>query len=147
MKLGRFQAILDAYGASPERWPEHERAAALTLSRSSVVAARALAEARVLDAALDAMDDAELAPAPERLSMLQTRIIAAALPRAKSWFVQWLGLDLGPAQLWPSLAGCGFMVVLGFAVGFGGLIGGTSHDSDEGIVLSSVDIVSDGSGQ
>jgi hypothetical protein len=148
MKLERFQAILDAYGASSERWPEKERADALALSRTSVVAARALAQARTLDAALDAFEYAEVTPEPARLAALRSRIVAAALPRAKNWLSDWFGLDLSPAQLWPSLAGFGLMTVLGFAVGFGGLIESSSaRDGDDAITISALDIVSDGSGQ
>ena len=67
MKTNRFNAILDAYGASPDHWPESERAAALALSRSSVVAARALAAARALDDALRAAaarEGVQVLPAP-----------------------------------------------------------------------------------
>ena len=146
MKLGRFQAILDAYGATPERWPERERTDALALARSSVVAARALAEARTLDAALGALENSMLAPEPARLAALRFQIVAAAVPRAKNWLSDWFGLDLRPTQLWPSLAGFGLVTALGFAVGFGGLIE-SAHDTDDGIAVSSLDILSDGSGQ
>lgn len=148
MKLGRFQAILDAYGASPERWPERERANALALARSSVVAARALAEARALDAALNTLEYAEISAEPTRLALLRTRIVAAALPGARNWLSEWFGFDLSPNQLWPSLAGLGFMTLLGFAVGFGGLIETSpAHDPDDTVVMPSLDFVTDGSNQ
>jgi len=148
MNIGRFKAILDAYGASPERWPERERADALALSRSSVVAARALADARTLDDALHASGYAELHLEPTRLAILKSRIVAAAMPRARSWLGEWFGLDLTPMQLWPSLAGLALMAVLGFAVGFDGWIdAGASHDLDESLVMPAVDISADGSGQ
>lgn len=53
MKAERFQAIVEAYGADPARWPEAERDAALGYADQAGEAARAvLAEARALDAGL-----------------------------------------------------------------------------------------------
>ena len=53
MKAERFQAIVEAYGADPARWPEAERDAALGYAGQTGEAARAvLAEARALDAGL-----------------------------------------------------------------------------------------------
>jgi hypothetical protein len=51
----RFRHITEAYGASPPRWPEDERAAALALLASGDARAHAaFAEARALDGMLDA---------------------------------------------------------------------------------------------
>jgi len=153
MKLGRFQAILDAYGASPERWPERERADALALSRSSLVAARALASARALDGALDALAQTADPIGDAQMRALQARIIAAATPLARSRapglgfkpaLLGWLGLDLTPAQLWPSLAGLSFMTALGFAVGLNGLIDNPTAESDDSVTVSSIDFVLSG---
>jgi hypothetical protein len=53
MKAERFQAIVEAYGADPARWPEAERDAALVYAEQAGEAAQAvLAEARALDAGL-----------------------------------------------------------------------------------------------
>lgn len=71
--MARFEAILDAYGADPARWPEAERDAALELMRREPEGAQAaLAAARALDAALDAAPDA----APSEA--LRARVLAAA---------------------------------------------------------------------
>ena len=102
--LARFEALLDAYGAEPRRWPADRRAAADALLARS-------AEARALQAAaarLDALiDTAAIEPAPAHL---MGRVIAAA-PRAraprKGWFAGWLK---------PS-AGLAFAAVLGLALG------------------------------
>jgi hypothetical protein len=118
--LPRFRAIVDAYGATPERWPEAERAAALNLARSSIVAARALAEARRVDMVLRLDADREIPAA--RLARLQAGIVARAVPQAKNWMVRWLGFDIAPAQLWPSVAGLALASALGFVVGVGGLL-------------------------
>ena len=148
MKLRRFEVILDAYGADPSRWPEGERTDALELARSSLDAARALAEARQLDAALGAWDIQELSVHSRRHAALKARIVAAATRRPKSWLFDWLGLDLRPAQLWPSAAGLALMTGLGFAVGFNGLMqADASHDPEDSTIVSSLDFPVDGSSQ
>ncbi len=70
--LGRFKALLAAYGAQPERFPEAERDAALALLASSEEA-RALAQA---ESALDGV--LALAPAPELSPALARKL--AELP-------------------------------------------------------------------
>jgi hypothetical protein len=72
MTLARFTALLDAYGAEPARWPERERAAALTLLARSPEAYAQRDEAAVLDTLLDR------APAPAPPAALAARILAAA---------------------------------------------------------------------
>jgi hypothetical protein len=140
VKLARFSAILEAYGAAPERWPEGERAAALALTRSSIVAARELAQARLLDDALEssALEDADADTS--RLTFIHARIVAATNKVSPSLLRRWLGFDLAPSQLWPSLAGLALATVLGFAVGISGLMqADTSRDADDSIVLPSID--------
>ncbi len=140
MKLARFNAILDAYGAAPDRWPARERADALALSRSSVVAARALAQARALDAALrnSCMFDLEIEPA--RFAYLHSQIMTRTRPRAAGWFLRWIGIDLTPRQIWPSVAGLALATLLGFAVGLSGWMQlDNPRDSDDS-VLSSIDV-------
>ncbi len=145
MKLSRFQTILDAYGAVPDRWPEREREAALALARSSLPAARALNQARTLDVALQEMIAPDLGLEPEHFAFLQTSIVAAARPRTDNWFQRWLGLDLTPSQLWPSVAGLALATVLGFAVGIGGLIqADNDRDSDDVSLLSQTDLTAIG---
>ena len=72
MTLDRLGALLDAYGARPERWPDAERPAALAL----LFASREARARRDAAAALDAMLDRApaLAPSPE----LADRILAGA---------------------------------------------------------------------
>ncbi|SAL15657.1 hypothetical protein AWB74_00468 [Caballeronia arvi] len=72
----RFRHITEAYGASPDRWPEHERDAALALvNAGDEEALAALADARALDGLLDA--HAIAAPGAE----LARRIIESAPTR------------------------------------------------------------------
>jgi len=68
----RLGALLDAYGADPDRWPADERGAALALLEEDA-AARALREhAARLDAVLATVEEASPSPA------LVERILAAA---------------------------------------------------------------------
>ena len=53
LDFDRFQAILDAYGASPDRWPAEERAPASKLLARSADAKRIHAAAEHLDSVLD----------------------------------------------------------------------------------------------
>ena len=139
MKLSRFSAILDAYGAEPERWPERERADALELARSSVAAARALAQARILDAALRSAETFDLEAEPIRFAHLHSRIMNNARALGVSWFVRWFGVDVTPRQLWPSVAGLALATLLGFAIGMTGLMQLDSPRDNEDTLLSAID--------
>lgn len=102
--LARFEALLDAYGAEPRRWPADRRAAAEALLARSAEARAMQASAARLDALLDT---AAIEPAPAHLV---GRVIAAA-PQPKvargGWFAGWLK----PAT------GLAFAAVLGLALG------------------------------
>jgi hypothetical protein len=140
VKLRRFNAIVDAYGGWPEHWPEQERAAALELSRSSLIAARALADARTLDRTLQS-SAARRPTDPTHMAALRARIMAAAKPIADSWFGRWFGFDITRSQLWQSAAGLAFATVLGFGVGLGGLLhAGSDHDSVELRSMAALDL-------
>lgn len=76
MTLRRLAALLDAFGARPERWPAAERAAALDLLRVSRAARRIQSEAAELDTVLDR------APAPAPSAALFDRVLAANLGTA-----------------------------------------------------------------
>jgi hypothetical protein len=137
VELGRFRAILSAYGAAPERWPEDERMDALALTRGSIVAARELADARMLD---DALGFAAARPELDRLAVLQHRIVSAANPLMQSWMGRWFGISLTPMQLWPSVAGLALATILGFTVGINGMLQtDTVHDTDDGLAFLSAD--------
>ncbi len=74
MSLARLQAMLEAYGAQPERWPADERDAARALLARSPQAQRWREVSAQLDAVLD------LAPADAPSPALLERILAA-VPR------------------------------------------------------------------
>ncbi len=64
----RFKAIVDAYGASPERWPEAERIAAIAFMTQNGPAADIwIDEARVTDAMLDVLKAGDHAEDTQRL--------------------------------------------------------------------------------
>jgi len=105
--LARFEALLDAYGAEPRRWPAERRAAAEALLARSSEAQALHAAAGRLDGLLDA---AAPAPAPAHLI---GRVLAAAPKPAAARGVWFAGL-LKPA------AGIAFAAVLG--LGLGGVI-------------------------
>jgi len=71
MTLQRLRQLLDAYGATPDRWPTEERAAAVALLASSVEARAQQDEAARLDVVLD------LAPPVSPAAALADRILAA----------------------------------------------------------------------
>ncbi len=71
MTKERVAALIDAYGASPERWPEAERPQALALLAQSASARELLHEARSLDLLLN------MAPVDLPSTALEDRIMAA----------------------------------------------------------------------
>lgn len=77
MTLQRLEQLLDAYGASPERWPADERAAALTLLAHSVEARTLRDEAERFDLLLDC------APVLSPSAELTARVLAA-VPTAEA---------------------------------------------------------------
>lgn len=68
--ISRLKTLLDAYGVSPERWPEEERAAATALIETSAEAHILMEEAAALDRLLDRL------PEPEVSAALTSRVRA-----------------------------------------------------------------------
>lgn len=95
--LERFAAIVDAYGASPMRWPVAERGAAEALLAASAEARALLGDARMLDGMLAAAPvEAPSAALVERLMAARPRAAAApAAARPKSFFRELIG------AIWP----------------------------------------------
>jgi hypothetical protein len=76
MTIDRLRALLDAYGADPDHWPQEERAAAEALLAQSIEAQRYRDASLQLDALLD------LAPADEPSRPLVERILAVGVQGA-----------------------------------------------------------------
>jgi hypothetical protein len=111
------------------------------LSRSSLVAARSLAETRAFDRTLDSSTMSRPVGDAVRLAALRARILAAARPVAESRLGRWLGFDVTRSQLWQSAAGLAFATVLGFGVGLGGLLHSSSdHDSGDLRAMAALDL-------
>ena len=77
MTPDRFATLIDAYGASPERWPASERQAALAYLRAAPAAQALVAEAARLDALLDRLE-APLASVDRAIEIDLARITAVA---------------------------------------------------------------------
>jgi hypothetical protein len=107
MTLERFAVIVDAYGAEPRRWPAAERESASALAASDPEAAALLAEARALDAGLDAL------PLPAAATAGQRRTAMPA-PELPSRWQEFLGLLGGWKLAVPAMA---MALVAGLDVG------------------------------
>jgi hypothetical protein len=137
MHLDRFRSLVDAYGANQARWPEAERAAAVTLAQGSAEAQALLRDAARLDEVLD------LAPsvAPS------TALLGAVLARQQGATGWWRAL-LGAMPIWQPAAALVLAAILGLGLGSSG----TLMPRDEVVVdvaaLSlAVDLDEDGTGQ
>lgn len=96
--LERFAAIVDAYGASPMRWPVDERGPAEALLAVSAEARALLADARMLDGMLaSAPVEAPSGALVERLMAARPRAAAApaTAERTQGFFRELI------AAIWP----------------------------------------------
>ena len=102
--LAQFEALLDAYGAEPRRWPADRRAAAEALLARSPEAQALCATAARLDALLDGAAPAPvpahligrvLASAPGMATPKKSRLGGLLRPAAGLAFAALLGLGLG----------------------------------------------------
>ena len=102
MSLTRFEAMVAAYGATPNRWPGDERAAAEAFARGDPRAHALLAEADGIDALLFAHRVAE----PSRtLRMMVTEGAQTVRPRRRGVRLWWAGLGIALAASGGALAG------------------------------------------
>lgn len=107
MTMERLRSILDAYGASAERWPPAERGAMLAMLNSSAEARRVREEACSLDLALDALKAP--APSPGLAERIATRPVAAARERGSR--------SIAPQTA--RTAALAASVLIGMLIGFG----------------------------
>src|SRR5260221_12279238 len=116
MNIERFHILLDAYGADPARWPQAERGSAEAFARATPGAAALIAAARALDQALDRV--------PAAMPELDAVVVAAqasAAPQRRPLRPRRGGFGFGLA--WPNFAGLAAAMVVGFVVGWTGLVG------------------------
>lgn len=118
MQASRFEALIDAYGADPARWPDAERASALAFAEANPdLAARLTREAARLDAAL-ALARVE-APSPA----LMADILKSADERN------------GFAPPWARLAAA-IAISAGLGLGWGGASLGGAADGEAAYALA-----------
>lgn len=111
MNLEEFQNMVSAYGADPQKWPDHRRADAQTFASNHQEAVKPILEhARKLDEALSVLKPA----APSDL--LRRRIEGGLNVHARNGTT---GYNVQPKFVpgWRSIAA---MVVCAFGLGFGG---------------------------
>ena len=127
MELDRFRALMDAYGAVSERWPEEERSGAVALLAISGEATALRREAERLDAALDLVP--EVAPS----QALMARILSECeepRPAARARWIDTLVEAIWPdGRIWQPLGAFATAAVLGLVLGFSQIgIGSVSTD-------------------
>lgn len=124
MKRERFDVILAAYGADPQRWPEAERADALAFVQADSDARAALDAVAELDALLPA---AVISPQPS--DTLTARLWRAA-PRPE-FFADWRR----------AAAAAALALVLGLGGGYlgGGFVPDTTEESYYEIAFDGLD--------
>lgn len=81
-RIARARAIIDAYGARPELWPDDERDAVAQAIATHAELQAGFDEAARLDALLLAHEQ-ETRPATESNEQLRARILAQTLPRRR----------------------------------------------------------------
>ena len=134
MELGRFRMLVDAYGATPERWPDDERDGALALLATSTEAQALRHEAGRLDSALDQIP--ELAPSPA----LMARILAESETPKRSkhrWFDMLVETVWPGARLWQPLGAFASAAALGLLLGLSQIAEGPvgANDAFTGVDL------------
>ena len=106
MDIERYRSLAEAYGADMSRWPQDQHDGALALhAREPEAAGRILAEAALLDQALDAWRP------PAVSHDLRSKVLAGA-PRPRAGWSGRFGLWLSGAGL---AAACAAGIVVGMA--------------------------------
>lgn len=114
LSLERAIALLDAYGALPDRWPEAEREAMLALLAKSPELRAQRDTVASLDSLLDLWD-------PQR--QVHTFSLPASLPSQQSPERRWRATfinDLSPLVGWQRLAFAATPIMIGFFWGLQG---------------------------
>jgi len=122
MRMGRFRRLLEAHGADPAHWPLDLRPGAERLLHANAKARTLQAQARALDMALrsekvagEQTDEALLARILER-AMAQPQERRLPEPPAAAPF------KLSLRWLLPQAAGLAAAGIVGFVVGFSGVL-------------------------
>lgn len=108
MNSDRFLEILDAYGATPTRWPEREREAMLALLEQDDSVQQAYEEAASFDALLDRAHSPM--PSPELMADI---LMAAQAPLS----LQWTSLLWPFGPIWKPATGLVAVAIIGISLG------------------------------
>lgn len=121
MTVERFQALIEAYGADPARWPADKGAAMARFANQSAAAKALLKEAAALDAALSFYAVPEPSAAlTERLlgdsaaALLRGAQASAPLVKTRADWLQWL---TAAASRWAPASALAGAAALGMVVG------------------------------
>lgn len=126
ISIERLEEIVDAWGASPSRWPEAERGAAEALLAASSEARRLVDEAARLDVLLDAAPvEAPSAALMARLMAARPRPVADAPSRAAGSRARGRWRSLIEA-VWPYGSAAVPAGTLAAAIMLGVMVGGTA---------------------
>ena len=122
MNIERLKQLVRAYGAASDLWPAEERSEARAFLATSAEATRVVEQELRLDAVLSRSQVAQPSAA------LLDRIVATATahpqssPLPKQATRRWFSIDLGFGRIWQQAAGLAACAVLGFVVGWTGII-------------------------
>ncbi len=148
MTPDRVRSIIDAYGANPKRWPQHERYAALALIQHDTLLAAYRDEAAQLDALMTASRPTVSA------ALLNAVLAAAPSPRSQNAVSKsrpFASHILGTARaLWPELPlwqpaiGLAASLAIGIFVGAAGIMpaSDTTTQTELAALLSDEDAAS-----
>jgi hypothetical protein len=117
MPLSRLAELLDAYGANPERWPQHERGLAVSLLQSDPRAVELQQAALLLDQQLEQFEVSEPS------AQLQARVLEIPIRQQRARRARFALPGWGIAAL--ALVPC----ALGF---LSGALSSETSDPDEG---------------
>ena len=134
MTMDRLNTLLDAYGASPSRWPAEEREAAEAMIAASDAARAVFAAAAHLDAMLDQ------APAPPPADRLGWRLRAVG-PKAEP-----VVASTGPSRGWMGNVARAAAVVVAIAGGVAIGLALPEHHADQTVAGNAAPTVGAGNG-
>ena len=115
LSLERAIALLDAYGALPERWPEAEREAMLTLLAKSPELRAQRDTAAGLDSLLDLWD-----PQPQLHTFSMPESLPAQQSPKRRWRATFINDLLSPLVGWQRVAFAATPILIGFFWGLQG---------------------------
>ena len=115
LSLERAAALLDAYGALPDRWPEAERETMLALLAKSPELRAQRDAAASLDSLLDLWD-----PQPQVHAFSLPESLPPQQPAAWWWRVTFINDLLNPLVGWQRLAFAATPIMIGFFWGLQG---------------------------